>query len=193
MLQQLHDTCTLLLKGECLYHVTLLCKNSINVGFGTLVGLNIPCLTPPFCLKVENGFHNSLSFIIIMNNFQQHFSFILNPALQPPAIQPPSLQPPAIQPPALQPPAIQPPALQPPAPFQLVQGRKPRSKQLLHQGFRYIQNGGHGDKKYWRCFYHKKDINNPLIYASQFSTLLMTLLPELPAPTTTLQMMLATL
>ena len=96
-----------------------------------------------------------------MNNFQQHFSFILNN--QPPAIQPPAIQPPAIQP-------IQPPAVQPPAPFQLVQGKKPTSKQLIHQGFRYIQNGGHGEKKYWRCFYHKKDINNPVICKSILHT-----------------------
>ena len=83
-----------------------------------------------------------------MNNFQRHFQDLLND--------------PAPLPPTLQPPAIQPPVPEPLAPFQLIQGRRPTHKQLLHQGFRYVQNGGHLEKKYWRCFYHKKDSHNPL-------------------------------
>ena len=30
--------------------------------------------------------------------------------------------------------------------FQLVQGRRSTTKQILHQGSRYVRNGGHGDK-----------------------------------------------
>ena len=97
-----------------------------------------------------------------MNDFQRHCQPFLQqlnddqPTLPPVTVQQPD--------PIPQPDPTPQPDPQPPTTFQLIQGRRPTDKQLLHQGFRYVGNGGHREKKYWRCYYHKKDAHshNPL-------------------------------